>query len=367
MKRNPTNERIKRDYFHYLREAMGRDEATVYAVAKSLSRFETSTRAMDFKCFHREQAVAFKKRLAEQCSTKTGERLAKATLLSTLRQLRAFFLWLAHEPGYKSKIAYTDANYFNLSDKEVAIARARRVKRVPTLAQAERALAAMPVDTLVARRNQALFALCMLTGARVAALVSLRVGHLNISDGYVEQDARTVSTKFGKTFRTWLMPVCQLAEQIVSAWHSELSADPTRGPDDPLFPATAMGLTPDGLLAPIGLANHGWRTTSPVRAIFRRAFAAVDLSYFNPHGFRDMLVHYAMSCNLPPEAMKAWSQNLGHANVLTTFTSYGAIPDHRQGELVKATGTDASQSDIALHNQIAHLVRSAKRQAAETG
>ena len=219
----------------------------------------------------------------------------------------------------------------------------------------------MPADTLVARRDQALFALAMLTGARVAALVSFRIGHLNVSEGYIEQDARTVRTKFAKTFRTWLMPVSQLAEQIVGAWHGELSADLTRGSDDPLFPATTVGLTPDGLLALIGLAHHGWRTTSPVRAIFRHAFAAVDLPYFNPHGFRDMLVHYAMSCNLPPEAMKAWSQNLGHASVLTTFTSYGAIPDHRQGELVKATGTDASQSDITLHNQIAQLVRSAKR------
>jgi hypothetical protein len=37
-----------------------------------------------------------------------------------------------------------------------------------------------------------------------------------------------------------------------------------------------------------------------------------------------------------PEAMKAWSQNLGHSDVLTTFTSYGAVPDHRQGELIRA-------------------------------
>lgn len=34
--------------------------------------------------------------------------------------------------------------------------------------------------------------------------------------------------------------------------------------------------------------------------------------------------------------MKAWSQNLGHTDVLTTFTSYGAVPAHRQGELIRA-------------------------------
>ena len=30
-----------------------------------------------------------------------------------------------------------------------------------------------------------------------------------------------------------------------------------------------------------------------------------------------MLVRYGMTLNLGPEAMKAWSQNLGHADVLT--------------------------------------------------
>ena len=44
-KTNAANERIKRDYFRYLKEALGRDEATIDGVAKSLARFEESTRA----------------------------------------------------------------------------------------------------------------------------------------------------------------------------------------------------------------------------------------------------------------------------------------------------------------------------------
>lgn len=49
-----------------------------------------------------------------------------------------------------------------------------------------------------------------------------------------------------------------------------------------------------------------------------------------------MLVHHAMTLDLMPEAMKAWSQNLGHADLLTAFTSYGAVPTHLQGELVRS-------------------------------
>jgi integrase len=92
------------------------------------------------------------------------------------------------------------------------------------------------------------------------------------------------------------------------------------------------------LIAPlVGLSRKAWSTTEPIREIFRRAFSAAGLPYYNPHSFRDMLVHHAMTLDLTPEQMKAWSQNLGHADVLTTLTSYGQVPVHRQGELIRST------------------------------
>jgi hypothetical protein len=80
-KPNPANARIKREYFAYLKEAKGRDEATVTGVARSLAQFERSTKARDFKRFHREQAVAFKAGLAQAVNARTGEPISKATVL----------------------------------------------------------------------------------------------------------------------------------------------------------------------------------------------------------------------------------------------------------------------------------------------
>ena len=154
-KHNAANERIKRDYFGFLADAKGRDEATIDRVAASLARFEDSTGRKDFKRFHREQAMAFKRKLADAVNARTGEKLSKATVHSTLRDLKAFFEWLAREPGYRSKIAFSDADYFNLSAKDAAIARARREKPFPTLEQVEAVLAAMPGDTALARRDRA--------------------------------------------------------------------------------------------------------------------------------------------------------------------------------------------------------------------
>ena len=72
------------------------------AVAKALARFEADTRYRDFKLFRVEQAVAFKKRLAEQDSLTTGGKLSKATLYATLAHLKRFFEWLASRATSRS-------------------------------------------------------------------------------------------------------------------------------------------------------------------------------------------------------------------------------------------------------------------------
>src|SRR6266516_7198032 len=90
-------------------------EATLDAVAKAMNRFESYARFRDFKAFHIEQAKGFKASLAEQMSVRTKDRLSKATLYATLSALKRFFIWLAGQPGYKSRISYSDAEYYNLS------------------------------------------------------------------------------------------------------------------------------------------------------------------------------------------------------------------------------------------------------------
>jgi len=84
MKHNAENERIKRKYFIFLKEAKRQNESSVDAVAKAVSRFESYAKYRDFKTFHFEQAVGFKNHLAKQDNQQTGKKLSKATLNSTL-------------------------------------------------------------------------------------------------------------------------------------------------------------------------------------------------------------------------------------------------------------------------------------------
>ena len=357
-KHNAQNTRIKREYFHYLKEARRRDDASIDQVAKSLTRFEQAAAHKDFKCFHREQAVAFKKRLAIEKAERTGRPLSKATVNSTLSALREFFIWLAMQPGYKSKIAYADADYFNLSEKEVRIAKATREKPVPTLDQVHHVLAKMPAGTDIEKRNRALIATALLTGARGAALASLKLKHIDLEQGCVHQDARDVHTKGSKTFTTWFCPVGGDALEILTDWYEHLRNQLLWGDDDPLFPKTLIGLGENGGFQPCGLTREHWSGTGPIRAVFREAFAAVGLPYFNPHCFRDTLVQLGERLCTTPEQFKAWSQNIGHERVLTTLTSYGKVPVGRQAELIRRLGVQLETSDdVQLAEQFAAFLR----------
>ena len=239
---NPNNERIKRRYFAYLKEAKRHSEATVDAVAKALDRFEVDTKHRDFKKFHAEQAIAFKRRLAEQRNEQTGEKLSKATLHATLAHVKRFFHWLAGQPGYKSRLQYSDADYFNLSEKDVRVATARREQAGPTLEQVKHVIAMMPADSEIERRNRALIAFTLLTGARDSAIASMKLKHVNLLAGCVDQDAREVQTKFSKTFTTFFFPVGDEIRRIVAEWVAFLREEMLWGNDDPLFPATRIAL-----------------------------------------------------------------------------------------------------------------------------
>ena len=141
-KHHPDNERIKHKYFSFLKEALRQSEQTIDGVAKSISRFEEYNKHRDFKLFHHQQAVAFKKHLSEQINKQTGKKLSKATLNTTCANLKKFFEWLAREPGYKARIQFSDAEYFNISAKDTRIATARRKKAAPTIEQIKHAIAA---------------------------------------------------------------------------------------------------------------------------------------------------------------------------------------------------------------------------------
>ncbi|MGH6846397.1 MAG: hypothetical protein ACREC0_02840 [Methylocella sp.] len=98
----------------------------------------------------------------------------------------------------------------------------------------------------------------------------------------------------------------------------------------------------------------------------RQACESAGLAYFNPHSFRNTLAALGERLCTTPEAFTAWSQNLAHANVLTTFTSYGVVARGRQAAIlnelgrtgsVKATSTEPDEGTV--QKVIAHVLQKA--------
>lgn len=200
--------------------------------------------------------MAFKRKLDEMTAARSGERLSRATVHSTLSALRSFFIWLADQSGYKRKISYSDADYFNLAEKDVRIARAVREKPFPTLAQVNHVLTTAPAQTDIEKRDRALIAQILLTGARDGAVASLQLKHLDIAEGRLDQDAREVKTKFSKTFTTWFFPVEGPARDVLAEWVAHLRDTLLWGDSDPLFPATRMIVGPEGNFVAGGLKRE---------------------------------------------------------------------------------------------------------------
>ena len=122
------------------------------------------------------------------------------------------------QPGYKSRISYSDAEYFNLSAKETRIAKA-----TPPNARTDPGAdlpchPTMPATTEIERRDRALIAFTILTGARDGAIASFKLRHIDIAEGRFDQDAREVQTKFSKSFVTTFFPVGDEIRAVVVDW-----------------------------------------------------------------------------------------------------------------------------------------------------
>jgi integrase len=304
-----------------------------------------NTGLKDFSTFNKDQAVGFKKCLAQTTGARTGGPLAKSTLLAISNCLKEFFGWLGGQPGYKSRWSSAEIAYLGLSEADTRAAKEPRFKSFPTLEQVRAAIEKMPSETEVDQRNRALLAFAIVTGMRDSAIVSLRLKHIILEQRLVIQDPREVRTKRSKRIDTYFFPVGEDLQLIVTNWVRFLRSEKLFGENDPVFPRTAVRPGEDNGFEVCGIAAGFWTNAAPVRKVFRDAFERAGMPYFNPHSFRDTLVQLGERRCPTIEHFKAWSQNLGHEHVETTLTSYGSLSSHRQGELVRSVEAQTAQPD----------------------
>src|ERR1700722_9493923 len=123
-KTNPRNDRAKRDYLVWLKEARQRAQATIEQARHDIDRLEAYIGFKDFGTFNKDQAIGFKQDLLNSTGKRTGKPLSLATAHHTLQAVKDFLAWLHNLPGYRRRIALTDIAYLNLTTGEERQARA---------------------------------------------------------------------------------------------------------------------------------------------------------------------------------------------------------------------------------------------------
>jgi site-specific recombinase XerD len=326
---NPSNERLRHDYMTHLGEVKHNGDKTIDAALRHLTELERFMGGKNWESLTKSQAKAFFDHLHHRPSKAGAERLSDSSIVQTLSDLKAFFDWLTTIK--EQKVDLEAVARLTPSRRDLMGLRTQPDKVSPTADKIRQMLAAMDDQTVFQRRNRALIAFIYLTGMRVGAVISMRCKHVNLADRLVVQNAREVNTKFGKNMLTTWFPVGQDIEQIVVAWVEE-RLEGGADPDAPLFPARPRFRLPGDETRE---KEAFWKTSQPVREVFRSACRSAGIDYINPHSVRDTLMLLGLEICVTWEEIKAWSQNLGHEKLDTSLVHYGKLDTNRQNALMQ--------------------------------
>lgn len=351
-KANYKNEMTKREFFAFLKNSERFSDDSVSSFEKALLFWEDFTKADDFFSFDDEQAIAFRDWLKGKNRKGTENPISLSYCYDTLRRLRKFFDWLAKQP--KSKINPTHTGFLNLSRKDSQIATRVRKVDVPTFEEVLKVIESIGDKTEVERRDRALISFTLLTGARISAIVSLRMKNFDRRRFVVEQDPSSgVKTKFSKQITTVLFPLPDpkpLAYFL--EWFDYLDQARDFSPNQPLFPATKLeqGKESVSYYSSGAVEPAFWSNANPARKIFEKRFKGANIPYYHPHTLRHLIVKEFIKTRLTEEEKKAISQNLGHEDVGTTFGSYGygKISSDRQVDIVRGIRFNHPETESVL-------------------
>jgi integrase/recombinase XerD len=319
------NEQIKREFFDQLRHGRGFTKNSINAFADAITQWQTFAQGKDFSQFTKERAAAFVEYLSTRpAKTKTGK-IALVTQNNYLRRVKKFFEWLSEQPGYKSKIKKGYVEWLRLSKSDAHIARMATTRREPTFEEIKIIIQKIKGENELDLRDRALICLAILTGARISALASLKMKSFDKKEKILYQSPKDgVKTKSTKLIPTIFFPTgWDEPERYFIEWYEYLESKGFK-PDDPIFPATLNCFSDKGNIhSKEAVSKKLWNGSGAARKIFQKRCLDAGVPYFNPHSFRHSVVDIFMERNPTEKQKKAFSMNIGHESVTTTFASYG--------------------------------------------
>ncbi len=319
------NEQIKRGFFEQLKGGRGFAKSSVRVFAEAIGQWQTFSNNDDFSNYNKSKAVAFTEWLSVRLAkTKSGQ-ISLVTQYNYLRRVKKFFEWLSEQPGYKSKILKDDVDFLRLSKKDARIAQSGTTKKMPTFEEVRKIIEGISGENEIDMRDRALICFAFITGARISAIISLKMKNFDKTNNSIDQNPGDgVKTKNSKRILTTFFPIgWDEPEKYFVEWYEYLESKGFQA-DYPIFPTTLSSFTTEkNNYSKAFTGKDFWVGTGAARKIFEKRCKNVGLHYFHPHSFRHLVVNLLSKRRLTEEEKRAISLNLGHENVGTTFGAYG--------------------------------------------
>ena len=243
---------------------------------------------------------------------------------------------MSGQAGYKSRINSYDVQLLKLDKQQSRIATSIKHTQYPSLDYVKILCKSITIINEIDRRDRALIAFHMLSGLRVSAILSLPLSCFNIKTLEIFQDPnRGVQTKFSKQIVTTLFGFDKTLLEYVLEWVNYLAKEKLSDGLAPVFPRTKLEhrAVDDMCFEGKVVDSNFWKGEGAILKIFEQRMKAAGLEYYSPHKFRHAAISEARKYCRTEEHRKAVSQNVGHANIGTTF-SYVNMDNIRINEVV---------------------------------
>lgn len=327
------NDRILYDWLQFA----GRwDDKTISAKLAAIRQFEVFCDGKAFTKLTKSDVVAFRERLKSNVDVSAKEQFSISTVRHRASHLKSFFEWLVEQKGYHG-LNKTLPHYFELPKKFDAVALPPNERPTPTQEEAAEMVGGMPFRSIKERRDRAMVSIAFLAALRADTITSLKIKHLEMSTKIVVQDAKGSRTKNGKSLRINFFPLHAIFAKTVCDWKNELlvlgldEAD-ALFPDEKHLVKRQFPSSTDSIPA--------MSSTHAVSAAFKTASKPL-LRHFSPHSAKHCIGSLSLKICKSPEALKAWSMNMGHENEEVTVRYYKQLPKERVFEIFEQFEDDA--------------------------
>lgn len=321
-------------YEKYLSTGIKRKSSTIKAAIRSVDMFlETYKKSLNK--FKADDAIFFQKTIL--LFDEDGICTSKGNIKWICKHLMGFFYWLIDQPGMTKCINPRDIEYFTLSSQILAEIQSSPKVDYPDFSYVLELVRSIKIKNDVDLRDRAFISFTFLTGSRISATRTTRLGLLNLKKAYVEQSPKKgTKTKFSKQL---ILKIHEIHPELTDALQSWVKRLYELGfsDNDPFFPKLKMYkgnyLT---FQKSIGFEKKFYRSKTPAGEIFKKRCLEAGLPYHTSNDLRHCLWKLIQeSCSERLDELIALSILFGHDFLKTSVQSYGRMSHDEALDKVK--------------------------------